>query len=310
MILAFSIAGTMRPWGSAEVLGLLAASIVFWVLFIQAEARAEAPILNLELLKNRTFIVIASSCLFSAFGMSGLMIYYPLLLQGVQGMTATGTGTLMMPGNMLMNFLGVLAGILIAMTKRYKWMFLAGYGLTLAVMIGVMFFNPGTPHWLSFCAFTLAGIGMGSIPTVNTLVAQYSVPKQLLGVATSVLYFSVMLGMAIAPAILGSAMDMEYNRSLKTLLPNEILKSADASTIKILGDRNALLSKESQKALRTNISKMTNDPQPLMDKTVAAITSSMSAGLKIVFLIGALTMAMTFLIICTIPKISIESKSD
>jgi len=30
---------------------------------------------------------------------------------------------------------------------------------------------------------TVAGLGLGPIPTINTLVAQYTVPKRLLGVA-------------------------------------------------------------------------------------------------------------------------------
>ena len=45
----------------------------------------------------------------------------------------------MTPGNFLMNFLGVPTGFILARTKRYKWMFILGYGLTLAVMIALMF---------------------------------------------------------------------------------------------------------------------------------------------------------------------------
>ena len=147
MILAFSMAGTIYPWVSIQVLGLLAVSIVVWVLFLKAEARAEEPIVDLQVLKNRTFITLASAGLLSSFGMAGLMIYYPLLMQGVQSISATGTGQLMTPGNVLMNFLGVPTGFIIARTKRYKWMFVLGYGLTLMIMIAVIFFNAATPVW-------------------------------------------------------------------------------------------------------------------------------------------------------------------
>ncbi len=45
----------------------------------------------------------------------------------------------------------------------------------------------------------------------------------------------------------------------------------------------------------------------VFEKTVSAIRLSMEAGLKIIFLIGAVAMLLTFLIICTIPEISIDA---
>ena len=209
LILAFSMAGTLYPWSSAQVLGLLVWSAVFWVLFIKAEARADEPILDLQVLKNRSFITIASACFLSSFGMTGLVIYYPLLMQGVQGASATLTGQIISPGIVLMNFLGVPTGFIVARTKRYKWMFMMSYGLTMAVLFVLISFNAATPVSWGFVVITLSCIGMGSIPTLNTLVVQYAVPKRLLGVATGALFFSVMIGQAVAPAILGSALNIQ-----------------------------------------------------------------------------------------------------
>lgn len=145
MILAFSMAGTMYPWISWQVLGSFAISIIFWVLFIKAEAIAAEPILDLEVLKNRSFIIIITSCILSSFGMAGLMVYYPILMQGVQGANATMTGKIIIPCSVLMNFLGVPAGYILARTRRYKWMFLSGYGLTAGIMFALMLFNASTP---------------------------------------------------------------------------------------------------------------------------------------------------------------------
>ena len=83
--------GNDYPWVSVQVLGLLAVSIVVWVLFLKAEAGAEEPILDLQVLKNRTFITLASAGLLSSFGLVGMVFYYPLLMQGVQGVSATST---------------------------------------------------------------------------------------------------------------------------------------------------------------------------------------------------------------------------
>jgi MFS family permease len=307
LILAFSMAGTMYPWASMQVIGLLCISLIFWVLFVKAESGVDEPILDMQVLKNRSFMTISLACLLSSFGMAGLMIYYPLLIQGVQGASATLTGKIMTPGNVLMNFLGVFAGFLVARTKRYKWMFVAGYGLTTLVMIALIFFDASTPIRWGFVAITLAGISMGAIPTVNTLVAQYAVPRRLLGVATGALFFVVMLGQAIAPAILGSAMNIRYNSTLTRALPAEVSRLADQATMTSLGDPSVLLSERAMASLGKTLRSETPEGKRVLDRTVSAISLSMEAGLKIVFILGAIAMLLTFLTICALPQISIDA---
>jgi MFS family permease len=306
MILAFSLAGTMYPWASMQVIGLLAVSVVFWVLFVKTEGSVQEPLLDLHVLKNRSFITIAFACLLSAFGMTGLMIYYPLLIQGVQGATATLTGKIITPGTVLMNFVGVPTGFILARTKRYKWMFVLGYGVTLAVMVALIFFSSTTPILWGFLAITVADISMGAIPTLNTLVAQYAVPKRLLGVAMGALFFSVMIGQALAPAILGSAMNMTYNATLKASLPHEVSGLADQATMTSLGNPRVLLSKPAMDSMEAALNKKSSNGQAILAQTVSAIRLSMEAGLRIVYIIGAIAMLLTFLVICSIPEISID----
>ncbi len=57
--------------------------------------------------------------------------------------------------------------------------------------------------FIELLSTTLVGLGLGAIPTVNTLVVQYIVPKRLLGVSLGAIFFSIQMGMAIAPAVLG-----------------------------------------------------------------------------------------------------------
>jgi MFS family permease len=310
LILTFSLAGTMYPWLSVQVLGLCVASIIAWIFFVKAEARAEEPILDLELMKNRSFVTIVCACILSSFGMVGLMIYYPLMMQGVQGATATLTGQVMTPGNVFMNFLGIPAGFLLARTRRYKGMFILGYGLTLAVMVFLIFFKGTTPISWGLVAISLAGIGMGAIPTLNTLVAQYAVPKRLLGVSMGALFFSVMLGQAIAPAILGSAMNMQYNSTLKTLLPAEVSGTASQATMTSIGNPKVLMSQSAMHTLRETLQKESPNGTAVAEQTVSAIRSSMEAGLRICYILGAIAMLLTFLTICTIPQISIDKPAE
>jgi MFS family permease len=307
MILAFSFAGTIYPWGSIKVIGLLAISIVFWALFLKTEAGAEEPIMDLKVLKNRTFKTIASASLLSSFGLVGLMIYYPLMIQGVQGASARDNSLIILVGMFLMSFIGVPAGFLLAHTKRYKWMFITGYGITLAVMFSLLFFTSKTPIFVGFIAITLAGLGMGAIPTLNTLVAQYAVPKRLLGVVTAAIYFCVMIGTAIAPAICGSVMAISYKNTLQKELPKEALQLANQGAVASLDDYKVLLDEKAMADLETALVRNNSNGKALAEQTVSAMRKSLESGLKAIYIIGVITMACTFLIMCTIPKISMDA---
>jgi hypothetical protein len=151
---------------------------------------------------------------------------------------------------------------------------------------------------------------MGAIPTLNTLVAQYSVPQRLLGVAMGALYFSVMIGNALAPAILGSAMNMKYNSTLAASLPAEVSRMADQATMTSLGNPRVLLNAQAMDSLRTTLNKTSTDGDLVLNQTVSAIRLSMESGLRIVFILGAVAMLLTFLIICTVREVKIDTQSD
>jgi hypothetical protein len=58
--------------------------------------------------------------------------------------------------------------------------------------------------------------------------------------------------------------------------------------------------------LRATINKTSSKGKEILNQTVSAIRSSMEAGLRTTFIIGAVAMLLTFLIISTIPGISID----
>ena len=256
MILAFSMAGTMYPWASIQVLGLLAVSIVVWVLFFKAEASAEEPIVDLQVLKNRTFITLASAGLLSSFGMAGLDDLLPSSDAGRSRSQCNVDGTDHDSRQCSDEFSRSSYRIHTRPHKALQMDVRSG----LRVNAGdygsrVIFFNAATPVWWGFIAFTLAGMSMGSIPTLNTLVAQYAVPRRLLGVVMGALYFSVMIGQSLAPAILGSAMNMKYTSTLKASLPAEVSQLADQATMTSLGNPRVLLSAPAMESLRETIHK-------------------------------------------------------
>jgi hypothetical protein len=120
-------------------------------------------------------------------------------------------------------------------------------------------------------------------------------------------FFSITMGMAISPAILGSAMNASYARALASNLPAELPQFADQATMTALGDPKALLSPTAKKALQATFSQAGSEGDRLYRQTLEAIRGSMEAGLRSVFLLGAVTMLISFLLILTVPEVSMDA---
>jgi hypothetical protein len=154
---------------------------------------------------------------------------------------------------------------------------------------------------------TLAGLGLGAMPTMNTMVIQSAVPKRLLGVAMGASFFNLWMGVAISPAILGAAMNATYTETLAVSLPAGLKDAADKTTMDSLGNSRVLLSQKAMAELETAFKKMGGDGERLFPQTVQAIRTSMQAGLKSVFWISAITMLISFFVILTLPEISLNA---
>ena len=306
-ILGLSFAGTTYPWGSVQVIGLLGIALLFWILFFRAEGKTEEPIMDPQVFRNRTFLLVATAGMMSFFGLMAMMMYYPIFLQGVKGVSVMRSGQILTPYSVLMAFVGVPTGFILAKYKRYKWMYIFGYGLLTVVTTGIIFFDAKLPctwdSWRRPCPV----LGLGAIPTVNTLVVQYAVPKRLLGVAMGAIFFSITMGMAISPAVLGSVMNVSYSKKLEATLPSELRQFADKATLTALGDPKALLSPTARNELKAKLSKAGTNGEELFTKTIQSVRASMEAGLKSVFLLGAVAMLISFLLILKVPEVSMDA---
>jgi len=184
---------------------LLVVSAAAWVGFIQIEKRVAAPILDPQVLYNRTFLTAASGNFLFIFGMLGILAYSPIFVQDVMAISPAISGSMLTPFTVIVSFMGIPAGFLLARTGKYKWMYNLGYIIVTLCMFAMWRFTANTPIWVYVLVTAVAGFGLGAIPTINTLVAQFAVPKRLLGVSVGAMFFFQMVGISVAPAIMGIA---------------------------------------------------------------------------------------------------------
>ena len=310
LILGLSFAGSTYPWASPQVIGLLAVSLIFWVIFFRAESRAEEPILDPLVFRNRSFLTIATATILSFFGQMAMMMYFPMFLQGVQDISTTQSGQIITPYSVIMAFIGVPVGFLLARSKKYKWLYVLGFGILAADMFAVVFFRTDTRIVWSVLVCVIAGLGLGAIPTVNTMVIQNILPKRLLGAAMGAIFFSILMSVASAPAVLGSAMNAAYEKKLAASLPEGLEAVADEATLAAVMNQRVLLDEPSRKDLESRFGKMGPEGQALFPATLDAIRNSLASSLRSVFWVGAVTMLLAFLIICTLPEVSIDGTPE
>ena len=97
LILLTTWGGTEYAWGSPLIVGLGVAGVVLLAAFLWQERRALEPIVPLKLFRSSVFNV--SSAMGATIGMAmfGAIIFIPLYLQLVYGVSATQSGLRMLP---------------------------------------------------------------------------------------------------------------------------------------------------------------------------------------------------------------------
>lgn len=220
LILGFSWIGAPDTRGTGVI--LLVISAFAWVSFVWIEGRADAPILDPQVLRSRTFMTAAGAMFLSCFGLVGLLAYSPIFVQQVMKVSPTVSGSMLTPYTLVTAFLGIPVGFWLARTGTYKVLYIASFALMTLGMFAMWRLTAETPIWMYVLVTSVAGLGLGALGTINTLVAQFAVPKRLLGVAIGAMFFFQMVGLAAAPAFLGlaqsSASDLESGLKLAFLV--------------------------------------------------------------------------------------------
>jgi MFS family permease len=206
--------------------------------------------------------------------------------------------------------MGLPAGFILAKTKRYKWIYISGYAILVIGMFGAILLSPQTPLPLILVLSAWVGIGLGSIPVINALVVQYAVPKRLLGSATGSFYFFLMMGRAIAPAILGSIVNATYRQDVLTRIPGGLTDSLDKNVLQSINNPRLLLSASSMSELQKSILAQGEKGQYLFQQLTQGMRIALGTGLRNLFLISGIAMLVSFLVILLVPEIDLESRDQ
>ena len=166
------------------------------------------------------FSVASSLGFVIGLAMFGAIIFIPLFLQLVYGVSPTSSGLRMLP--LMAGLLGasILSGRAISRIGRYKPFPIAGTAITTVGLFLLSRLEVDTPPWLASVYMLVVGIGIGLVMQVLVLAVQNCAPPKDIGVATSTATFFRSMGGSLGVALFGAIFATRLGDELKTLPPD------------------------------------------------------------------------------------------
>jgi EmrB/QacA subfamily drug resistance transporter len=217
LLLALTFGGKDYPWASWQILGLFAIALVSLTAFVLIEARAAEPIVPLRLFRNRTFVLINGIGFLMSVGMFGSIMFIPLFLQGIIGISPSASGTAMTP-MMLTVMAGSIVGGRLVTKIGVRTQTAIGMLIMAASFILLANLTVHTKTLAVTGCMVLLGIGMGLVMPLLTIALQESFPRTELGVVTSSSQFFRQIGGTFGMTILGAVLNARSSALLTAQL--------------------------------------------------------------------------------------------
>ena len=272
------------PWTSPQVLGVLAAALVLLGLFFIQERFAREPVLPLDLFRNQVFSMALVLSFLQLVVLVSLILYLPLFLQGVLGISPTNAGAAITPLTVSTVIGGTIASALVARFLRYQAVTIGG---TLVLVVGIFLLTTITPTisistMIVFMVIT--GLGISPLFSVLQLAAQNAIPRERLGVGTAAVRFVGQIGAVLGIAVVGTVVNQSLANDIAGRLPAQATQYMTPAALKFATDPQVLVSASyrqnvvqtaQQYAVQHALTQIPAGPQH--DQLVAALTTQLPA---------------------------------
>jgi MFS family permease len=149
---------------------------------VAIERRSRAPMLDLQIFRNRLFAAATAAAFINGLARFALMFLFVFYFQGAQGNSPIAAGIKLTPLALGMLLTSPLAGIY---ADRHGSRTLACVGMLVSAagLAGMGTLAVGTPYWQSGLWLLIVGAGSGMFNSPNTAAMMGTVPAHRRGVA-------------------------------------------------------------------------------------------------------------------------------
>jgi EmrB/QacA subfamily drug resistance transporter len=238
LLLGFSLAGTgpgQYAWDSIQIItsfsiaGAAILAFIFWELF-----GASSPVLDLRLFKNSIFTVSILITVMIGAAMFGTILYIPLFLQNVTGVSATNSGSLLAPLMGGWVIASIISGQLLSRWGRYRILALVGMALASVGMFLMTRIVVSTSQGEVVRNMIILGLGMGTGIALFTIIVQNAFPIQKIGVVTAALTFFRQIAQTVGTAVFGALLTNQFNSAFPGQLQAAFPKGTPQSALNAL----------------------------------------------------------------------------
>jgi EmrB/QacA subfamily drug resistance transporter len=174
--------GGLSGWQDPIVMGGLAAAVVLLPTWVLIETRSRAPMLDLQIFKDRLFAAATAAAFINGLARFALMFLFVFYFQGAQSNTPIEAGVKLMPLALGMLIASPIAGIY---ADRHGSRALAAVGMfvSAAGLAAMTTLDVRTAYWQSGLWLLIVGAGSGMFNSPNTAAMMGSVPAHRRGIA-------------------------------------------------------------------------------------------------------------------------------
>jgi len=192
------------------MIGLIIVFFVSLYFFTKVENKAEAPLLDFKLLKNKNFTLGFLGCLLGYTVSTGVNTAMPFYIQTVLGRSPTVNSLCTMAFPLIMGTFGPFIGGWCDKKGPYKFLCIAMLVQCLAIF-GYCVLGIGTPLIVLIISVVLYGIGGGLYYAPCTSMVMGSVPSNSGGVASGMMSTARNLGGGIGATIFSLCINLTKN---------------------------------------------------------------------------------------------------
>ncbi|MVO98392.1 DHA2 family efflux MFS transporter permease subunit [Paenibacillus lutrae] len=207
--------GDQFEWNSATSYLIFGGALLFTIVFLYAETKAKEPVLDLSLFRNRVFTTTNALGFLLGLGMFGAIMFVPLFMQGIMGVSPTKAGSTMTPMMIALIVSSVLGGQLL-LRMPYRSVLAGGMIITTAGFYLISTMGLDTSMWMVYLYMVILGLGMGLVMPTLMIAVQNEFSKDRLGTVTSASTFFRSIGGTIGVTVLSVVMNNTLRSNVDT----------------------------------------------------------------------------------------------
>jgi EmrB/QacA subfamily drug resistance transporter len=222
------VEGNSWGWGSAQIVALLAGSIVALVAFVLVENRVKAPIVQFDLLADRNYLGASIVALVITFAMMGTFFFLALYMQNILHYSPLEAGVRFLPSTLMIVAVAPISGRL---ADRFgpRWLIVGGMTLLTASLLTFTQIAVDSSYLDLLPGFMLLGIGIAMTMSPMTSAAMNAVPVQKAGVASGVLSMFRMVGGSLGVAVTGAIFQGAVGADFASATPQEFVDALSSA---------------------------------------------------------------------------------